>query len=193
MWRLYLRRNEFCRRDSSLTRSHPKLGCDRSRCGPAVQGDRHLQRPMRDLTSSVSWESFSPIVATITSGGLATGATPGMADIVAAFDQFDAVVSLNVSLTPGLQRITVSPADSTINPSESVQFAATGVSSDGSISVLTSTVTWTSSRPGVAEMAPGTLATGIQTGSTAITATSGSVSGTAMLSVNSLWPAILGL
>ena len=148
---------------------------------------------MRDLTSSVSWESFSPIVATITSGGLATGATPGMADIVAAFDQFDAVVSLNVSLTPGLQSITVSPADSTINPSESVQFAATGVFSDGSISVLTSTVTWTSSRPGVAEMSPGTSATGIQTGSTAITATSGSVSGTAMLSVNSLWPDILGL
>jgi Bacterial Ig-like domain (group 2) len=140
----------------------------------------------RDLTSSVSWESFRPIVATITSGGLATGATPGTADIAAAFDQFDAIVSLNVSLTPGLQSITVSPADSTINPSESVQFIATGVFSDGSISVLTSTVTWTSSRPGVAEMAPGGLATGIQTGSTTITAISGSVSGTAMLSVNSL-------
>jgi hypothetical protein len=95
----------------------------------------------RDLTSSVSGESFCPIVATITSGGLATGATPGTGGHSGCFDQFDAVVSLNVLLTPPLQSFTVGPADSTINPSESVQFVATGVFSDGSISVLTSTVT----------------------------------------------------
>jgi Bacterial Ig-like domain (group 2) len=138
----------------------------------------------RDLTTAAIWSSSIPVVATINSGGLATGENPGTATIVAASGQKTGTVNLNVDVTPSLQTITVSPVAPTMVLPGSQQFMATGSYSDGSIQDLTSTATWSSSDTGVATIAPGGLATGVAAGSTTITAASSSVSGNTLLTVN---------
>jgi len=68
----------------------------------------------QDLTASVIWNSSETAVATITSGGLATGAAPGMSTIVATLDAVSGNTTLNVAVTPALQTISVSPVDPTL-------------------------------------------------------------------------------
>ena len=61
---------------------------------------------------------------------------------------------------------------------------ATGTYSDGSTAVLTSTVTWSSGKVGVATINSSGLATGVSAGTTVITATLGAVNGTANLTIS---------
>ncbi len=88
--------------------------------------------------------------------------------------------------TPG-QPVLVSIAVTPVNPSIVVggrqQFTATGTYSDGSHQDLTNSATWTSSVPSVATIGSTGLATGVAAGSTTIQATSGSIYGTANLTV----------
>lgn len=94
-----------------------------------------------------------------------------------------------VSFVSALLSITVTPATASIPKGLTQQFAATGTFSDTSTADLTKIVNWTSGTPAVATVgAISGLSTSIAVGSTLITATSGSVSGTTMLSVT---PAII--
>src|SRR5581483_3656965 len=88
-----------------------------------------------------------------------------------------------VTVAPGaptLVSIGVSPATASIGPGATQQFTATGIYSDGSTDDLTTSVTWSSSDPGVATISnlAGSqgLATGVGAGSTTIAAGAGSVS-----------------
>ena len=65
------------------------------------------------------------------------------------------------------------------------QFTAMGTYSDGGTQNLTSQATWTSSNTGVATINAGGLATGVSAGTTTISATLGSVSNNATLTVQS--------
>lgn len=82
--------------------------------------------------------------------------------------------------TPSLQSIQVSPANSIITAGGTQQFTATGTFSGGLTGPPTS-VTWSSSATTVATISASGLATGVNAGSTTITATSGSISGSTML------------
>jgi hypothetical protein len=82
-----------------------------------------------------------------------------------------------------LTSITVAPATATISNGGTQQYTATGNYSNGTHQNLTSSVTWSSSSTTVATINSAGLATGAGPGSTTITATSGSVSGTAALTV----------
>jgi hypothetical protein len=144
----------------------------------------YSDKSTRDLTSSAIWASSSPIVAPISAAGLATGAEPGVATIVASVGPTDGAVNLTVAITSSLQTITVFSVNSTIAPMASEQFMATGSYSDGSIKDLTSTATWSSSDTSVATITSGGLASGVAAGSTTINAAVGSVSGTTKLSVS---------
>ena len=89
--------------------------------------------------------------------------------------------------TPTLTAITVTPANpaialGTTQPTQ--QFAATGTYSDGSTKVLTSTANWISSNPAVATVNTTGLATGMTAGTTTISATSGTITGSTVLTVN---------
>jgi hypothetical protein len=93
------------------------------------------------------------------------------------------------TLTPvNLVSITVAPATPTLSPGTTQQFIATGTFSDGSIEQLAS-VTWSSSSTAVAQISndatnPGT-ALAIAAGTATITATDGTISGSATLTVRS--------
>ena len=148
----------------------------------------------QDLTSLVTWNSLDSGVATIsnTSGskGLATSHSEGTTTITASFS---GITSDNATLTitpVELVSITVAPASASVPIGTAfAPFFATGTFSDGSLKDLTTLVNWVSSDIFVADIS-NTIgfqgqATPRNVGTTTITATSGSISGTALLKVTS--------
>jgi hypothetical protein len=125
-----------------------------------------------DLTDSASWDSSDPFVASI-DYGMATGLSEGTTYITATQDGIDSSpATLNVTATPPtLEYITVTPVDAAIEVDGTQQFTATGLYSDGSESVLTSTAEWRSQDPDIATIEPGGLATGVSEGTARIIAT----------------------
>jgi uncharacterized protein YjdB len=145
----------------------------------------------QDLTSSVTWSSSLTSFATVSSSGLATGVATGASTITATSGLISGAAVLTV--TPAvLLAITVSPAVASIAAGDTQQFTATGHYSDLSTQDLTSNISWSSSLTTFATVSNASgskgLATGVSTGATTITGTSGLISGTAVLTVT---PAVL--
>jgi hypothetical protein len=134
------------------------------------------------LTGSVVWASATPGVATITAGGLATGAGVGTSSISATLGGKSGSTVLTVTAAT-LQSIAVTPANPSITQGLTQQFAATGTYSDNSTQTLTGSVTWASATPGVATITAGGLATGAGTGTSSISATLAGKSGSTVLTV----------
>ncbi len=84
---------------------------------------------------------------------------------------------------PVLTTITVGPPTPSIQQNSTLQMAATGTYDDGSQKVLTSNVFWSSSDSTIAEISNGGLLTADSPGSTTITASSGTASGTTTVTV----------
>ena len=142
------------------------------------------------LTAQVQWSSSDPTVATVSNAlgydGFGVGLNPGSVTITATLAGASASTILTV--TPAtLVSIGVTPANPSIANGLSSQFAATGVYTDNSTQDLTASVAWTSSDPTVVSISNASashgLATGVSPGSVAITAASGSVSGSTNLTV----------
>ncbi len=136
----------------------------------------------QNLTATARWMSSASSVATV-SGGLATGVAQGTATITATSGTINGSAPLTVSAAV-LTSISVSPASPSIAAGTTQQFTATGNYSDGSTQNLTSTATWSSSQTSVATVAAGGLAIGVDAGTSTITATSGSITGTTVLTVS---------
>ena len=135
-----------------------------------------------DLTSSAAWTSSNTLAATITAAGLATGVAPGSTAIGAALQGQNGSTALNVG--PSLVSIQVNPPTPTIAAGTSQAFTATGTYSDNSQQNITASVAW-SSNPLVATIGPNGVASGVAPGQTTITATVGSINGSAFLTVTS--------
>ncbi|HTW75627.1 MAG TPA: PilC/PilY family type IV pilus protein [Steroidobacteraceae bacterium] len=139
----------------------------------------------QNVTSSATWSSSDTAVATIASGGVATGVAVGTSTITATLSGISGSTTLTVQTPPPpptLVSITVTPT-TTIYVGGTQQFTATGNYSNGSTQNLTSSVTWSSSMTAIATISSGGRATGVAAGSTTITATSGAISGSATLTV----------
>ncbi len=139
----------------------------------------------QDLSSSATWSVSNPAVASIAPSGVATALSTGSAVITAAQGSIKGTAHLTVT-PPSLVSIAVSAAGPSVAVGLTDQFTATGTYSDGSSQTLGSSVTWSTSNSAVASISGIGLATGTSHGSVVITATSGTVSGTANLSVTSL-------
>ena len=137
---------------------------------------------VQNLTQSATWSSSAPGVATITAGGLATAMTAGTSSLSATMTSITSSATLTVT-SAALVSIAVTPGNASIAAGNTQQFAATGSYSDGSAQNLTSTAAWSSSAPGVATITPGGLATGVKTGQSSLSATLGSITGSAALAV----------
>ena len=136
----------------------------------------------QNLTSTTTWSSLTPGVATITAGGLATGVTTGSSTISATMSGINGSTMLTVT-APVLVSIAVTPANPSIAAGTTQQFTAMGTYSNGSMQNLTSTTTWSSLTPGVATITEGGLATGVTTGSSTISTTMSGINGSTMLTV----------
>jgi uncharacterized protein YjdB len=142
---------------------------------------------IEDLTNQVAWTSGTPSVATINSTGVAATLATGTTSIGAALDGVSATTVLTV--TPAiLQSIAVAPVSPSVPKGETQQFTATGVFTDNTTEDLTSQVTWASITTAVATINTAGLATAVGTGTSAIAATFGSLTGRAVLTVT---PAVL--
>jgi uncharacterized protein YjdB len=86
--------------------------------------------------------------------------------------------------TPSLKSISVTAAQPSIALGGTQQFKAAGTYSDGSTKDLTGTATWSSSSTLVATVTSAGLVSGVHSGTTTIEATSGSIGGSAALSVD---------
>ena len=141
----------------------------------------------QDITATVAWTTSDPTIAVISPGGLVTPVGNGAATITATVAGISGHATVSVGST-ALVSISVSPAGPSIPLGMSQQFTATGTFSDSSTQDLTTMVYWTSSAPAVATVSDSLpiigLASSGSVGSTTITASSGSVSGSAQLTVS---------
>ena len=152
--------------------------------GTYSDGSRH------DVTAAVTWASLPMTVANISNAvgtqGLATGLIQGTSTISAISGAISGSTSLKVGL-PLLVSIAVTPANPFRPLGTMPRFTATGTYSDGSTLDLSTSVTWDSSMPTVATISNDSGTQGVAnttaTGTTSITATLGSVSGTTIVTV----------
>jgi hypothetical protein len=86
-----------------------------------------------------------------------------------------------IGIASQLTSITVTPANPSIASGSTQQFTATGYYNNGTNSNLTNSVIWSSTVTNVATINSAGLATAVSVGSTTITATSGTISGSAVL------------
>jgi Bacterial Ig-like domain (group 2)/Abnormal spindle-like microcephaly-assoc'd, ASPM-SPD-2-Hydin len=148
------------------------------------------------ITSMVSWtSSASGVTMSSTTPGLAMttdAATGTSVNISASLGSVTATTPAVLSvLSAALLSITVTPATPSIALGTTQQFIATGTYTDGTTPVMTDSVTWSSgstvatidSSPGCTTTGCTGLATSAAEGTVTITATSGSISGTAQLTV----------
>ena len=82
-----------------------------------------------------------------------------------------------------LQSISVGPANPAVANGQTIPFVATGHYSDGSIQVLTSGVTWSSSNTSIATITTGGLASAVGVGTAMISAVDGSFTSSTILTV----------
>jgi len=148
-----------------------------------------------DLTNSAAWTSTNASIATISGTGLATATGPGSTAILAEITNPDgSVVTGSASLTvtiPTTQEeyvsVVIVPSTQTMLAGQTSQFLAIATTGTGSTVDVTATATWRSSVVAVATInASGGLATGVSTGTTAITAEVTNPDGTSVTGVSLL-------
>ena len=158
--------------------SSPALGSTVQFTAQGTYSDQSTQI----VTSQVTWHVVDSTVATITASGMLTALKMGSTTVTATIGAFAANESITVS-APVLASIRLNPASFSIAAGQTKQLAATGVYTDGTTQDVTSQATWTSSANNVASVSATGLVTGGSPGSATITATVGSISGTATANV----------
>jgi hypothetical protein len=141
----------------------------------------------QDLTTQVTWASSDISKASISSSGLAQGVDVGTSTISASLENISSSTTLTV--TPAvLVSIAVSPTNQVIFNGSTQQFTAMGIYSDDTEQVMTESVTWTSSNTGVATISNAAGSNGkanaVASGTATITATSGNIAGSTMLTIS---------
>jgi trimeric autotransporter adhesin len=136
----------------------------------------------QDITGSVTWASSNTSVASIREGGLAAGLALGSLIISASSGSISGSTTVNVG-PAALSSITVRPEKGKIAQLTSQQFQAVGTYTDGAVHNVTAKVSWTSSDTSVAKISSRGLAKSLAPGTTTITATLGSISGSTTLGV----------
>jgi uncharacterized protein YjdB len=140
----------------------------------------------QDLTDQVSWTSANNNIAQVSDAsgtkGLTTGIDLGNATIMATLGSVQG--SAMVTVSPAiLISISITPPGPSLAAGTSLPLTATGVYSDKSTQDLTLSVSWSAAPTGTVAVGPSGLLTGIQAGNGQVMAVSGSVTGSATVTV----------
>jgi YD repeat-containing protein len=139
----------------------------------------------QNITSEVTWSSSNLVVAGISNSpgtqGLVTGLSVGTTTITANAGTLSA--STTLTITVAVPTVTISPQRDIIQQGNSFQFMAMLANPNGSTQNVTQTAGWVSSVPTVATVNSQGLVTGVGAGSTTISATSASATGSASVTV----------
>lgn len=137
------------------------------------------------VLTDATWTSSVPANATINSTtGIATAVTIGSSNITATKGSISGNTTMNV-VAAALQSITVTPANSTVPVGYTRSFTAIGSYSDGTALDITASCSWSSDTPAKATVNSAGVATGVAAGTATITASSGGISGSTVLTVTS--------
>jgi hypothetical protein len=137
----------------------------------------------KDVTQQATWASSSTTTATVSAAGLATGVAAGTTSISASLAGVTGAASLSVT-SHTLRSIQVTPSSPQIPVGLTVGLTATGTFADGTTQDLTSQATWTTASSSVASVRASGFVTGVSPGSTTITATFTTVSGSTPVAVD---------
>jgi len=136
----------------------------------------------QDLTADMNWASSDTAVATVDASGVGTGISAGSATITATCKIVDTCGSGSIAGSAALTvtaatltSITLTPRSAGIALGTTQQFTATGTYTDHSTQSLTTQVTWMSANAPVASLSAAGLAASLATGTSAITASFGSI------------------
>lgn len=140
----------------------------------------------QDITNTVAWTSSDGAVATVGVTGLATTTGIGNTTITATSGVLTGTSVLTVTAAT-LASIAVTPANPSVPLGLTKQFTATGTYTDNTTQDLTATVVWSSSNLPIATISNAGGSNGLATthslGATTITAASGAISGSTVLTV----------
>jgi uncharacterized protein YjdB len=129
---------------------------------------------------AVSWTAPANGIVTVDSDGTVTAVASGSETITATSEGVTGTTVISVSAIP-VARVLVTPTTASLSPGMTAQLTATAF--DANNNVLVRSVTWASSNNAVASASAAGLVTGIAPGTATISATSGGVTGTALVSV----------
>jgi uncharacterized protein YjdB len=137
----------------------------------------------QDITSSVTWTSETPAVASVNSTGLASGLTEGNGvAITATSGSVSGKSRVSVTLPANALTGITLPASSSIPVGATWPVDADGLFLNGTGQHPYTYVSWTSSNPAVATVDQG-MVTGKTVGTTTLTVTSGSLTATGLVNV----------
>ena len=132
------------------------------------------------MSADVVWSSSDETVVTVNESGLATAIAAGTATITATVESVSGTATVIVE-APVVTSIQLTPVESTLQPGGTQQYVASIRDQHGN--PMTAALLWSSSNEGVARVDQSGLATAISAGSATITASVGSVSGSATMTV----------
>jgi uncharacterized protein YjdB len=136
-----------------------------------------------DVTKMAAWDSSLPAVATIDANGRATGIGMGVSDITATYLSVkSAAAKLTVTGVPP-KSLAVTPPAPTLPKGATVQLEADATFPDNTTQKVTNSATWISSDTAVATVDAAGKVTAIAKGPAKITATFGTVSAFASVTV----------
>jgi uncharacterized protein YjdB len=136
----------------------------------------------QSLTTSATWQSSDSTIVTVSGLGILTALKAGTAVVTASANGISGTMSITVSAA-SLSSITVAPVSFSLATGQTQQLTAQASFSDGTTQNVSSQVSWNSNASTIASVSSGGLVKGLSTGSVTITATLGTVSGAAAVSV----------
>ncbi|WP_133407677.1 beta strand repeat-containing protein [Parashewanella tropica] len=130
----------------------------------------YTDKSTRNITNSVSWNSSNTDNVTIGEDGTANGVNTGESTIHATEDSVrsnDATLTVTAAVLTQLQ---ITASANTVIEGNKLQYTATGTYSDNTTANVTSSVSWSSSDTSKATIDPQGLASGLDDGTTTISA-----------------------
>jgi hypothetical protein len=136
----------------------------------------------QNLTNSVLWVSSNPTIVSLSGSGMATADAVGLVTVTATSGAIGATSQLQV-IPPIVVSFTVAPASSLLALGTREQMSALATFSDGTTQDMTTSVSWSSENPAIANVSNQGLLEADQVGDTVVSVSSDSVVGSASVSV----------
>ncbi|MEP1445402.1 MAG: Ig-like domain-containing protein [Paraglaciecola sp.] len=137
-----------------------------------------------ELNASVTWESSDPSIADISSSGALLAVSEGTISITASLQGVSA--SIQITIQRELGALSITPVNSPLKISETIQLTAITTLSNGTTQDVTTLVTWSVANSDVLEVSGTGLITAFSAGNASVTATYEGISIQQSISVKAL-------
>jgi trimeric autotransporter adhesin len=135
------------------------------------------------VPAGVTWSSLNNGIATVNQQGVVTGSAPGQTSIRASLNSITATALITVTNPTVLERLEISPGNTSIAAGSTATFALTYYNNQGMLAPVPPGVAWSSTNNTVATVNQQGVATGVAGGQTNILATVNSLTAAASLTV----------